>query len=111
MTGPHHAEVVVTAEDGSEIGRREAGWVSEPETEEFQKLNPDRELLNDLAARTGGEVIELDRLDSFVDSLPNRKIPITEPWVYPLWHQWTVFAFAIGCLVGEWGLRRWNGLP
>lgn len=111
MTGPHHAEVVVTAEDGSEIGRREAGWVSEPATEEFQNLTPDRDLLNDLAAKTGGEVIELDQLDSFVDSLPNRRIPITEPWVYPLWHQWTVFAFAIGCLVGEWGLRRWNGLP
>lgn len=111
MTGPHHAEVVVTAEDGSEIGRREAGWVSEPATEEFQRLTPDRALLESLAAKTGGEVIELDRLDTFVDSLPNRKIPITEPWVYPLWHQWTVFAFAIGCLVGEWGLRRWNGLP
>ncbi|MBC8350604.1 MAG: hypothetical protein H8E66_01370 [Planctomycetes bacterium] len=111
MTGPHHAEVVVTAEDGSEIGRREAGWVSEPAMEEFQQLTPDRDLLEMLAAKTGGEVIKLDDLDSFVDSLPNRKIPITEPWVYPLWHQWTVFAFAIGCLVGEWGLRRWNGLP
>ncbi|MDA1053986.1 MAG: glutamine amidotransferase [Planctomycetota bacterium] len=111
MTGPHHAEVIVTAEDGSEIGRREAGWVSEPATEEFQQLTPDRKLLEDLAAKTGGEVIELEDLNSFVDSLPNRKIPITEPWVYPLWHQWTVFAFAMSCLVGEWGLRRWNGLP
>lgn len=111
MTGPHHAEVVVTAEDGSEIGRREAGWVSEPAMEEFQQLTPDRELLESLAKKTGGEVVELDQLDSFVNSLPNRKIPITEPWVYPLWHTWTVFAFAVGCLVGEWGLRRWNGLP
>lgn len=111
MTGPHHAEVVVAAEDGSEIGRREAGWVSEPATEEFQQLTPHRELLEQLAATTGGEVIELDDLDSFVESLPNRKIPITEPWIYPLWHQWTVFAFAMCCLVGEWGLRRWSGLP
>jgi uncharacterized membrane protein len=110
MTGPHHAEVVVTAEDGSEIGRCETGWVSEPAIEEFQQLTPDRKLLEALATKTGGEVIEFDQLDSFVDSLPNRKIPVTEPWVYPLWHQWTVFVFAIGCLVGEWGLRRWNGL-
>ncbi len=111
MTGPHHAEVVVTAEDGSEIGRREIGWVSEPSLDEFQALMPDRNMLNDLATRTDGEVIELDALNSFVESLPNRKIPVTEPWVYPLWHQWPVFAFAIVCLVGEWGVRRWNGLP
>ena len=68
-------------------------------------------MLEDLAAKTGGELVELDDLNSFVDSLPNRKIPITEPWVYPLWHQWSVFVFAMMCLVGEWGLRRWNGLP
>lgn len=111
ITGPHHAEVVVTAEDGSEIGRREAGWVAEPAMEEFQRLAPDLKLLQELAAKTGGEVIELDQVNAFVESLPNRKIPITEPWVYPLWHQWSVFAFAIVCLVGEWGFRRWNGLP
>ena len=52
-----------------------------------------------------------DDLDDFVSSLPNRKIPIVETWTYPLWHQWPVFFAAIGCLVGEWALRRWKGLP
>lgn len=111
LTGPHHAEVVVTAEDGSEIGRREIGWVAEPAMDEFQSLVPDRTVLEELAKKTGGEVIQLDKLNAFVESLPNRKIPVTEPWVYPLWHQWSVFALAIVCLVGEWGVRRWNGLP
>ena len=57
-----------------------------------------------------GEVLEADRLDQFVSSLPNRKIPIVETWTYPLWHQSSVFLVAIGCLIGEWGLRRWKGM-
>ena len=56
-------------------------------------------------------MIDVGDLDRFVSSLPNRKIPITENWTYPLWHQWSVLSLAIGCLVGEWGLRRWRGLP
>ena len=58
LTGPHHADVMVTSEDGSEIGRREVGWVSEPAMDEFQSLVPDRTMLDGLASRTGGEVIE-----------------------------------------------------
>lgn len=111
VPGPYRAQIVATSEDGSEIGRREAGWAAEPSMDEFKVLAPNRELLEDLATKTGGEVIELGELDDFVTSLPNRKIPVTEPWIYPLWHQWSVFALAIGCLIGEWGVRRWNGMP
>ena len=64
-----------------------------------------------LAETTGGEVLTLDALPDFVASLPNRKVPITEPWTFPLWHQWSVLALAICGLAGEWGLRRWKGLP
>jgi uncharacterized membrane protein len=111
VAGAYRAEVSVTAADGSDVGRRETGWAVEPETEEFRSLSGNRALLERLADDSGGEVIEVDTLDSFVSGLPNRKIPITENWTYPLWHQWTVLALAIGCLVGEWGLRRWRGLP
>jgi uncharacterized membrane protein len=111
VAGAYRAEVSVTAADGSDVGRRETGWAVEPETEEFRSLSGNRALLEQLANDSGGEVIDMDDLDRFVSSLPNRKIPITENWTYPLWHQWTVLALAIGCLVGEWGLRRWRGLP
>jgi hypothetical protein len=56
-------------------------------------------------------LVALNSLDSFVAGLPNRKIPLTESWTYPLRHQWQVFLIALVCLVGEWGLRRWKGLP
>jgi uncharacterized membrane protein len=110
-TGAYRASVVVTAPDGSEVGRRETGWAVEPDTEEFRTLPANRALLARIAQETGGEVLEPGDLESFVADLPNRKIPITEAWTYPLWHQWSVFAFALVCLVGEWGLRRWKGLP
>ena len=109
--GVYRATILVTAADGSEVGQREIGWTVEPQTEEFRTLAANHPLLEQLAKQTGGEVIALDNLDSFVSSLPNRKIPVTETWTYPLWHQSSVFLLAITCLIGEWGLRRWRGMP
>jgi uncharacterized membrane protein len=110
-SGPYRADVSVTAADGSEVGSRETGWALEPETEEFRTLTVNRELLTRIAQESGGEVVTLGGLESFVASLPNRKIPVMETWTWPLWHQWGVLAAAISCFVGEWGLRRWRGLP
>ena len=109
--GAYRARVTALAEDASEVGQREIGWAVEPATEELRTLRPNRELLAQLAVGTGGELVNAGDLDGFVASLPNRKVPIVEAWTYPLWHQWTIFLFAAGCLIGEWGLRRWNGLP
>lgn len=111
VAGAYRAQVAATAADGSDVGQRETGWAVEPETEEFRTLSGNRALLEQIARDSGGEVLEVDQLGAFVSSLPNRKIPITENWTYPLWHQWSVLSLAIACLVGEWGLRRWKGLP
>ncbi len=109
--GAYRASIAVAAADGSEVGARQTGWSVEPQTEEFRTLSVNRPLLERLAKDTGGEIIAADGLDNFVSSLPNRKIPVVESWTYPLWHQWQMFVAAICCLVGEWGLRRWRGLP
>jgi uncharacterized membrane protein len=109
--GVYRATITVTAADNSEVGQREIGWTVEPQTEEFRTLAVNRPLLDKLAKDSGGEVVSLDGLDQFVSSLPNRKIPVTETWTYPLWHQSSVFLLAISCLIGEWGLRRWRGMP
>jgi uncharacterized membrane protein len=111
VEGGYQARVTVAAPDGGEVGGSEAGFVHEPASDEFRTLLPNRELLQRIAERTGGEVIEPRQLEPFVASLPNRRIPITEPWVYPLWHQWPMLVLALACLVGEWGLRRWKGWP
>ncbi|MBW3598488.1 MAG: glutamine amidotransferase [Planctomycetes bacterium] len=110
QTGSYRAAITVHDQDGSEVGRTETGWTAEPAAEEFRRLAANRTLLEELAEKTGGEVIALSDLERFVMDLPNRRIPITEPWIYPLWHQAWVFFFAAACLIGEWGLRRWKGL-
>ncbi len=109
--GAYRAEVIAMAADGSDIEQRETGWVSEPDSEEFQSLKPNREFLELLAAKSGGEVIELDQLDQFVSSLEHREVPITETSSLPWWHNWGMLFLALGLLVGEWGIRRLKGLP
>jgi len=109
-TGGYHAEAIVTDTTGMEAGRAEAGWTSDPAADEFRSLKPNRALLEAIAKKTGGEVISMSTLESFAKGLPNRKAPVTESWTSPLWHQASVFLFALACFVAEWGLRRRRGL-
>ena len=109
-TGGYRVEVVVTNAVGAEVGRSEAGWSSDPAADEFHSLKPNRALLEEIARKTGGEVIAPERLESFAAGLPRRKVPVAESWTLPLWHQPVVFLFALACFIGEWGLRRWKGM-
>ena len=108
--GAHRVVATATAPDGANVGERETGWAAQPAADEFARLTPDRDFLAALASKTGGEVVDGDRLDSFVASLPSRRAPITEQWTSPLWHTPFYFLIAVICLLAEWGLRRVNGL-
>jgi uncharacterized membrane protein len=108
--GAYRAAIKVSAPDGSPVGEREAGWVAQPAADEFKTLRPNRAWLEEVAAKTGGEVVAAEKLDEFVSSLPTRRAPITEPWTRPAWNHPLFYLAILGCLVGEWGLRRWKGL-
>ena len=109
--GAYRATVTASSDDGSEIEQRESGWVSDPDSAEFESLEPNREFLKSIASRSGGEVLELGDLESFVSSLDHREVPVVETRSLPWWHRWPIFTLAIGLLVCEWGVRRWKGLP
>lgn len=109
--GSYRIVATATAPDGSAVGSREAGWVAQPSADEFARLEPDRDYLQQLADRTGGELVDGDRLDAFVAGLSARSAPITEPWTAPIWHQPLYFLLALACFGAEWALRRINGLP
>ncbi len=97
--------------DSETLEADEAGVLFDPEVDEFRQSGLNRELLEQLAERTGGEVVEAERLDEFVSELQNRPAPVMTTWTMPLWDQPYVFLVVLGCLLGEWGLRRTKGLP
>lgn len=109
-TGAYKAVATVTDASGLEVGRAEVGWTADPAADEFRSLKPNRGLLEKIAKQSGGEMVGSDRLNEFAKSMPNRSVPITETWSFPLWHTSVVFLFALACFVAEWGLRRWKGL-
>jgi len=110
-TGGYQATTTVTNSDGVEVGRAAAGWSTDLAAEEFRSLSPNFALMESIAHKTGGEVVRIDDLERFARDLPHRKSPVMDSWTYPLWHTPTMFAFALACLISEWGLRRWKGLP
>ena len=109
--GPYRATAHVVMADGEELDPKMAGWASQQSADEFQQMTTDVETLKRIADQSGGQLVDVEDLDEFVASLPNRNVPVSETWVYPLWHQPWVLGLAIACLCGEWGLRRWRGLP
>jgi uncharacterized membrane protein len=109
--GAYSVEALVMRGDGTAAGQAAAGWASDPAAAEFRSLKPDRKLMEAIAKRSGGEVVQLEELDKFVRQLPQRHAPITETWSDPLWQNPLVFLFVLGCFVAEWGIRRWKGLP
>lgn len=110
LDGGYRCEIESTGPDGQSLEVLQSGWTAQPSVAEFARVEPDTALLERLAQASGGEVVELNNLDSFVTSLPTRRVPQTEVRIEPLWHQPWLIALAIGCLCLEWGLRRWKGL-
>ena len=111
QTGGYKVVATVKNNAGADLGRAEAGWSTDLAAEEFRSLSPNVALLEELARKTGGQVIPAADLDAFARRLPQMKAPVMETWSYPAWHTPLMFAFALGCLVTEWGLRRWKGMP
>ena len=109
---PGAYRVVATAKtpEGELIETRETGWVSDHAVAEFESLQPNRSFLQQLADKTGGEVVEVSDLESFASGFDTKKVPISETKSVPWWHRWTIFAAAIGLLLVEWGARRMWGL-
>ncbi|MFO1487529.1 MAG: hypothetical protein U1F65_03535 [Verrucomicrobiota bacterium] len=109
--GAFTAEAIITDANGKWAGRAVAGWAADPAAAEFQRLKPNRRLLEALARQTGGALVTPAELDSLVRQLPQQPAPLTETNVEPFWSKPVVFLLVLGLFVLEWGLRRWKGLP
>ncbi len=110
QSGVYRVSVEATAADGTLIGSRDSGWVADSDSAEFARLKPNRDYLQRIAERTGGEVIELDDLDRLTRQLPTRPAPYMEKKEVSWWHNGWIFALVVTLLVTEWGIRRWKGM-
>jgi uncharacterized membrane protein len=114
-SGGHAATAVVSDANGTEIARTQTGWVADLEGREFRSIKANRPLLEKIARQTGGRLIEAGDLDAFVRNLPQSNAPVSEVWVRPFWDlPWvesTIIVLVLGCLVAEWAIRRWKGMP
>ena len=85
--GGYRAETTVMDSAGAAVGYAQAGWASDPAADEFRTLKPNRALLEEIAKKTGGEMVSMEKLDVFAAQLPYKQVPITENWTTPFWHQ------------------------
>lgn len=109
-SGGYLATAMINDVNGVKAGEAEAGWASEPLAIEFASLQPNKALLEDIARKSGGEVVAANRLDQFVQALKKKKAPVVETYSYPIWHTSAFFVLALVCFVSEWGIRRVKGL-
>ncbi len=118
VNGGYLAKAVVKENkdnEETEVGKAETGWATELDAMEFRSIKTNRPLLEKIAQQTGGRVIEIDGLNSFVRGLPKKDVPVTETWTRPLWDlpgiSQIIFMLVLLCFIGEWALRRWKGFP
>ncbi len=109
-SGAYRIHASGTDSEGEVFGEAEVGWTHNPLADEFEELTVRREWLESLADRTGGDVVSSNSLATFAESLPTRTAPKMETWSTPLWHRGPVLAVIITLLLGEWLLRRRQGL-
>ncbi len=109
--GFYRAKAIVLDEEKEPVGEALTGWTVNSGLEEFQNLSGNDALLEKLAASSGGEVVEMSALPAFVEKLKDEPLPVMETRTSPLWHLPIFFILALMCFAGEWGLKRWKGLP
>ena len=109
--GDYRARLVVANGD---LGRQpvEAAFsVRPPQTPELLDTTANRELLAQIAEASGGRLLFADELHLLPKLLrPDQ----TSEELYretPLWDHGFMLALFFALLMGEWVLRKWNGLP
>jgi uncharacterized membrane protein len=109
-SGGYRVQATVSDVNGATAGAAETGWSTNLALTEFRSLRPDHAAMESIAKQTGGKVVKPSELSALAKELPTLRMPVVERWSRPVWHTPVLFLFALGCLVGEWGLRRSKGL-
>ena len=92
------------------IGKDSVARALNPDADEFARLGPNPEPLRRIAEATGGKLLTMAEIGSLPDLLSQLETPIEEIRQRPLWHTPWLFLIALVCFLGEWALRRKQGI-
>jgi hypothetical protein len=83
-----------------------------PESREMLNLQTDWPLLEQLAAKSGGNrVFTPEDAAELVELLAKQSVPVTEHHEQRLWQWWVLLVLVVSLLTAEWVGRKWAGLP
>ena len=85
--------------------------VAAPESEEMAELALNRQLLDALAAESGGRVFTPDELPQLLQRLTAEASHRARPAENKLWQWWPLLVLLLSLLTLEWVGRKWAGLP
>lgn len=104
-------KINITAENikGEVVARLEEAFLVEDDRREFQNARYNAAFLEDIAARTGGGLYDLDGLSELASSIPVPVRQDDELVVLHLWHLPLFYIVAVTLLVAEWYIRRKRG--
>ncbi len=108
--GPYLAEA--TAREGTvELGRDTVTFRREDGTREFFRTEQNRELLERLAAQTGGRYYRSDNAQDLVKEIELSEAGITVRETRPVWNAPAAFLLLAGLKTAEWLVRRrWGAI-
>lgn len=106
----YRIEATVLDGEGKEIGTDEVARALNPEASEFARLGPNKDQLQKIADLSGGRLIELSEVDQLPDLLKKLDLPVSEIRQHPLWHAPWLFLLALAFFIGEWAVRRRQGV-
>lgn len=101
---------VEDAEKRRPLGSKAVGWTHDPLAAEFERLEPNRDLMQRIATETGGRMIALNDIAKLPEMLKNIRVPVEITLATPLWHTPWIYLALVMLLIAEWLLRKKGGL-
>jgi hypothetical protein len=92
-------------------GLRAPFTVTPPESEEMVELATNWPLLEELAARSGGQVFTPETAMQLVTLLTRQSVTREVRSEHRLWQWWVTLVVVLALLTVEWAGRKWAGLP
>jgi len=100
-----------TSRPGERKPLRATFAVLPPDSTELIDLGTNWAALEELAAKSGGQVYTPEDAAELLKKLAAQSVPHTERRQQALWQWWVMLVLVVVLLTGEWAGRKWAGLP